>query len=117
MWPHGRWPELRPDGLGFLRHEVLRHVSGRVHHYRVTGPPGFSGWHGWAVNGNVLRHMLEAECRGWARVAWPFVIRPIHDALHEDVLDAAESALGGSPPPRSWSPWVRFLRWALHRRP
>jgi hypothetical protein len=115
MWPQGLWPELRPNGIGFLAHEPLRHVRGRVRQYRVTGPDGFTGWHGWEVEGNVLRHVVEAECCGWSRLAWPLVIRPIHDAMHEDILDRAEAAVGGSPRARTWSRWVRFLRWALQR--
>jgi len=119
MWPHDRWPELRPDGIGFLRHEPLAHEPGQSRRFRVTGPRGFRGWHGWDVRTNgatVLRHVVEAYCRGWARFAWPLVIRPIHNALHEDILDNAEAAVGGSPRPRQWSRWVRFLRWALRRR-
>jgi hypothetical protein len=119
MWPHGSWPELRPDGIGFLRHEPLAPEQGCSRRFRITGPDGFAGWHGWDVVSNgetVLRHVVEAECRGWSRLLWPLVIRPIHDALHEDVLDAAEAALGGVPRPRKWSRWVRFLRWALRRR-
>jgi hypothetical protein len=116
MWPHGLWPELRPDHIGFLRHELLVHEQGRSRRFRITGPDGFRGWHGWEVTGTGLRHVVEAECKGWSRFAWPLVIRPIHDALHEDVLDRAEIALGGSPRPREWSLWVRFLRWALRRR-
>jgi hypothetical protein len=116
MWPHGRWPELRPDGMGFLRHEPLRHERGRLRHYRVTGPHGFAGWHGWEADGGVLRHVVEADCRGWMRVGWPLVVRPIHDALHEDVLDQAEVAVGRTPRPREWSRWVRLLRWILRRR-
>ncbi len=116
MWPRRRWPELQPDGLGFLRHEPLRHERGRLRHYRITGPRGFTGWHGWEVEGSVLRHVVEAECRGWARLAWPLVIRPIHNALHEDVLDRAQAEVGGPPPSREWSRWVRVLRWLLRRR-
>ncbi len=119
MWPHGHWPELRPDGIGFLRHEPLEHERRKSRRFRITGPDGLSGWHGWDVISNgttVLRHVVEAECRGWSRLAWPLVIRPIHDALHEDVLDRAQAALGGSPSARAWSPWVRFLRWAFRPR-
>jgi hypothetical protein len=116
MWPHGRWPELRPDGVGFLRHEPLRHERGRLRHYRMTGPHGFTGWHGWEVDGSTLRHVVEADCSGWARIGWPLVIRPIHHALHEDVLDRAETAVGRPPRQREWSRWVRLLRWALRRR-
>jgi hypothetical protein len=116
MWPHGRWPELRPDGIVFLRHELLHHQRGRSRRYRITGPNGFTGWHGWEVTADGLRHVVEADCRSWSRLGWPLVIRPIHDALHEDVLDQAEAAVGGSPQPREWSRWVRFLRRALRRR-
>jgi hypothetical protein len=119
MWPHGRWPELRPDGVGFLLHEPLEHDRGKSRLFRIIGPDGFTGWHGWDVRTDgtvVLRHVVEAECRGWSRLAWPLVIRPMHSALHEDVLDRAEAAMGGNPRPREWSRWVRFLRWALRRR-
>jgi hypothetical protein len=116
MWPHGVWPELRPDGIGFLRHEFLKHERGKSRRYRITGPAGFTGWHGWDVTASGIRHVVEAECRGWSRLAWPLVIRPIHDALHEDILDRAEASLGTSPPEREWSLWVRFLRFALGRR-
>jgi hypothetical protein len=118
MWPNG-WPPLSEEGLGFLRHEPMEYERGDHRLFRITGPNGFTGWHGWELKANgetVLRHVVEAECRGWARLGWPLVIRPIHDALHEDVLDRAEVALGGSPGPREWSLWVRFLRWALRRR-
>jgi hypothetical protein len=119
MWPRDRWPPLRPDGLGILQHEPLQHVRGVSRTYRIFGPRGFTGRHGWEVDANgrtTLRHIVEAECRGWARIAWPLVIRPIHNALHEDVLDRAETAVGGSPPPQEWSRGVRFLRWLLKKR-
>lgn len=118
MWPR-RWPPLREDRIGFLRHEPLEHVPGRRRRYRITGPRGFSGWHGWDVvdaeNGTSLQHEVQAECRGWVRAGWPLVIKPIHDALHEDVLDAAARAVGGVPAARSWPPRVRFLRWAIRK--
>jgi hypothetical protein len=118
MWPR-RWPELRPEGIGFLSHEPLEYRPGERRHYRITGPAGFTGWHGWDVRADgqtVLRHVVEADCHGWVLIGWPLLIRPMHDALHEDVLDAAETALGGSPRPREWSRWVRFLRRVLRRR-
>jgi hypothetical protein len=118
MWPSHRWPELEADGIGMLRHRLIAHEPGTARRYEVTGPAGFTGWHGWEVQGNgatILRHVVEAECRGWARLLWPAVIRPIHDALHEDVLDRAEQTVGGSPPRRLWSRYVRLLRWAIRR--
>jgi hypothetical protein len=97
----------------------MQHERGRSRLYRITGPDGFTGWHGWDVTTNgatILRHVVEADCRGWSRLAWPLVIRPIHDALHEDVLDRAEEAIGGTRQAHEWSRWVRVLRWALRSR-
>jgi hypothetical protein len=117
MWPRDRWPGLRQNGIGFLRHEPLERVAGERLTFRITGPGGFSGWHGWDVeqeNGHtVLRHTVEADATGWTRLAWPAVIRPMHDALHEDVLDAAERAVGAERPARPFSRRVRVLRWAI----
>jgi hypothetical protein len=114
IWPTDRWPELRADGFGFLRHELDEHRPGERITYRITGPRGLSGVHGWTLrseNGNaVLRHFADVECRGLMRLAWPLVVAPIHDAVHEDVLDRAEGA-----PPRPWSRRVRLIRWALGR--
>ncbi len=119
MWPRDRWPALGPEGIGFLRHVPLDHQPGGPRRFRITGPSGFTGWHGWEVAANgatMLRHVVEAECRGWARLAWPLVIRPIHNAMHEDVLDRAEAVLGsGRPPTREWPRRVRFLRWAIRK--
>jgi hypothetical protein len=119
MWPSDRWPRLTARGMGFLHHELAEHLSGERRVYRITGPRGFSGRHGWEVRssngGAVLRHTVEAECRGLMRLGWPLVVHPIHDALHEDVLDTAEAAVGGSPAPRAWSWRVRVLRRGLGR--
>jgi hypothetical protein len=118
MWPR-RWPPLRDDRIGFLRHELLEHLPQRRRHFRITGPRGFTGWHGWDVvetgARTLLRHEVEAQCRGWVRLGWPLVIRPIHDALHEDVLDEAARVLGQAPPERAWTSRVRFLRWAIRK--
>jgi hypothetical protein len=105
-WP-ADWPQLRDDHVGFLRHEPIERTPNRLH-FRITGPRGFSGWHGWDLEDGVVRHTVEADCQGWVRVAWPLVIRPIHNALHEDVLAEATGR-----PRRGWSLWVRFLRRVL----
>jgi hypothetical protein len=116
MWPRGRWPELRLEGIGFLQHEPLEHEPGTVRRYRITGPDGFTGWHGWELTPSGLRHVVEADCHGWSRIGWPLVIKPIHNALHEDVLDEAEATLGGVPRRCPWSRWVRLLRWIFRPR-
>lgn len=113
MWPSDRWPELRPEGLGFLRHELAEHEPGRRVVFRITGPRGLSGTHGWQLEGTTMRHVVDAECTGLMRLGWPLVVQPIHAALHEDVLDRAEAALGSAPAPRPFSRRVRVLRGAL----
>jgi hypothetical protein len=115
MWPSDRWPELRPEGLGFLRHELVEHEPGRRVTFRITGPRGLSGSHGWQLDGETMRHTVDGECSGLMRIGWPLVVKPIHSALHEDVLDRAEAAVGGAPAPREFSPRVRVLRRVLRR--
>jgi hypothetical protein len=115
VWPRERWPMLTERGLGFMRHELVEHVPGQRITFRITGPHGLSGRHGWELEGATLRHTVEATCTGWMRLGWPLVVHPIHDALHEDVLDRAEAAAGGVPEPRPFSRRVRLLRGALRR--
>ena len=116
MWP-ARWPPITDAGIGFLRHEPLGHSAGEWRSYKITGPRGLHACHGWEVEGRAggatLRHTVEGRVTGTMRVAWPLVVRPIHDALHEDILDQAERAVGGALPERRWTPWVRALRWAI----
>lgn len=117
MWPSDRWPALTDSGVGFLGHEPLEHRAGEKRSYRITGPRGLDGWHGWDVEARgdrtVLRHTVEAHVTGGMRLGWPLVVRPMPDAIHEDILDEAERAVGGVPAGRSWSPWVRALRWGI----
>jgi hypothetical protein len=115
MWPADRWPAFRSDGFGLLRHELAEHRPGERIAFRITGPRGLTGTHGWALDGAVLRHTVDADCRGLMRVGWPLVVQPIHAAVHEDVLDRAETLLGGTPPARPWSRRVRALRWAIRK--
>jgi hypothetical protein len=117
MWPADRWPAFRPDGFGFLRHELVEHLPGERIVYKITGPRGLSGVHGWTLEVSddtaVLRHSVDAECRGLMQLGWPLVVQPIHAAVHEDVLDRADSVLGGMPAGHPWSRRVRMLRWAI----
>jgi hypothetical protein len=127
LWPRQTWPPMKFDrplgagargGHGPIRYVVERHEPGRNVVFRFTGPRGFDGWHGLEVaiaagGATVLRHRLEMTTRGPARLSWPLVFRPLHDALVEDALACAQAALGLPPEVRPWSTWVRFLRWAF----
>ena len=88
--------------------------------FRFRAPRGFDGLHRYDVlpgpNGaTILGHTLEMTTSGPARLSWPILFRPLHDALIEDTLALAQANLGLSPEVRRWSWWVRGLRAALSR--
>ncbi len=135
LWPHRSWPRMVLDrplavgaagGHGPIGYVVEAHEPGRRVVFRFTRPRGFDGTHRFDAldapaapdpgeRRSILRHTLEMEARGPARLTWPLVFRPLHDALIEDALATAEAALGLPPHVRGWSPWVRALRRALSR--
>jgi hypothetical protein len=119
LWPHHAWPPMRFDrplavgavgGHGPIRYVVSHYVPGQWIRFRFTGPRGFDGFHELTVStqddGTLLRHTLSMRLHGWARLSWPLVFRPLHDALIEDGLDRA----GVVGRPARWSPYVRLLR-------
>ena len=132
LWPARAWPPLRLDrplavgatgGHGPIRYAVEAHTPGTLVSFRFAPSSGVDGTHAFRVlpggDGSVLRHELRAGTHGWMRLAWPGVVRWLHDALIEDLLDRAEDELHGSVArPARWSPWVWLLRaMAGHRRP
>jgi hypothetical protein len=131
LWPHNRWNAMRFDrplsvdasgGHGPIRYFVEAYEQGRNIRFRFTGPKNFLGTHAFEIEelseSKVrIRHVIDMRVTGWARLQWPIVIRPLHDALLEDALDRAEIFTGSQPAPRRWSFWVRFLRKVLMRRP
>lgn len=127
LWPSARWPRMRltpslqvaaRGGHGPVRYVVETFVPGRLVRFRFTAPRGFDGVHAFEVvedeeRATTLRHVLEMTPRGWARLTWPLVFRPLHDALIEDGLDNAARALGEEARARPWPLRVRVLRTAL----
>lgn len=125
LWPRDRWPAMRLDrplgagaagGHGPIRYVVEEHRPGRLVRFRFTAPRGVVGTHRFEVEGAEgggceLRHVMEIDAVGPARLSWPLVFRPLHDALLEDALDRAAVALGEAPVARPWSVRVRLLRW------
>jgi len=105
-------------GHGPIRYVISHYVPGRWIRFTFIGPRGFDGFHEYAVctedRRTVLRHTLAMHVRGPARLTWPLVFRPLHDALVEDSLDRAEQATtGGIARPTRWSRYVRLLRWCF----
>lgn len=130
LWPRHLWPAMRLDrplgvgatgGHGPVRYVVEAYQPGRSVRFRFTGPRGCVGEHRLEVlplpSGGVrLRHTLEMRAQGPARLTWPLVFRPLHDALLEDALERAETSLGLPPWRTLWSVWVRLLRRLLPGR-
>ena len=126
LWPRDQWPAMRFDrplqagavgGHGPIRYTVESYAPGQAIVFRFTGPKGFIGVHGFAVQevptGSRLTHTLSMDTRGSGTVLWLLASRPLHDALIEDALDNAAQRVGA---PRQAPPWpvrVRVLRAVL----
>ncbi len=127
-WPAPQWPALVLDrpvavgargGHGPIRYRVTEYEPGRRVAFAFDPGMGLAGTHAFTVepagpSTTLVRHVLEAEPAGFVRVRWALVIRWMHDALLEDLLDRAEATVGTGPvAPARWSPWVRLLRRAM----
>jgi hypothetical protein len=108
-------------GHGEIRYVVESYEQGKYIRFRFTAPRGFIGTHTFSVeeinSGTIqLRHVINMELTGSARLLWPLAIRWLHDALLEDALDKAEAFCASRPVSfRTYSFWVRFLRYILGR--
>ncbi len=130
FWPGKTWPPMRFDrpldvgaagGHGPIRYTVSDYEPGRWIRFAFTGPSGFHGFHEFTVradgaSGTLITHLLVLRPRGRARLSFPLLYRPLHDALLENALDRAELALSASASTdTSWSRYVQMLRWFLAR--
>jgi hypothetical protein len=124
LWPRDRWPAMQFDrplqvgargGHGPVRYWVERYGPGQRVRFRFERPRGFHGFHEFhlvadAAGGGDLVHVVEVRLTGTARLSWPLVFRPLHDALIEQALDNAVAAAGDRPASLRWSAYVRGLR-------
>ncbi|MDP3894762.1 DUF2867 domain-containing protein [Nocardioides sp.] len=88
-------------GHGPIRYHVVEHTPGRSVRVEFEPDVGVHGHHGFEVrpvdgNACLLRHELVGTPYGAVRLAWPLLIRPIHDGAVEDVLDHVERTVTGS---------------------
>lgn len=111
LWPVHSWPPMKLDrplgngasgGHGPISYHVEEYQPGRSVQFRFTRPKGYDGYHKFEVAKNeqqtvVLRHTIDMSIHGVARVTWPLIIRPLHDALLEDSLATAQASLGLTP--------------------
>lgn len=127
LWPHHCWPRMKFDrplcvgakgGHGPIGYFVDEYIQGQSIKFRFTSPKGFKGFHKFDVveglhESVLLRHTIEMNLHGSAILTWPFIIRPLHDALLEDALATAQSSLGIVPQIKAWSLWVKLMRWVM----
>ena len=127
LWPSHSWPPMtldRPLGVGAsgghgpIGYDVEEYEAGRSIQFRFTRPKGFAGYHRFEIvdhkqNAVVLRHTIDMSVHGVALLAWPLIIRPMHDALLEDLLATAQASLGLTPQMQAWSLRVKLTRLVL----
>ena len=125
LWPNDTWPRMKFDrplgvgaqgGHGPIRYFVQAYEPGRSIRFRFTEPKGFNGWHACEIIDAtamhcILEHRIEMTLEGGARLLWPLVIGPLHDACVEDLLSRAQALLGNEPQRHPWPARVRLLRW------
>ncbi len=120
-WPSDRWPPLRLDhgldvgsrgGHGAIRYHVEAHTLGRSVTFRFEPTMPLRGTHTFSIDPEdaLVRwtHVLDVETlTPFIR----FVVLPLHDAVLEDLLDAAQAHLAGVATVRRRLPWrVTLLR-------
>jgi len=130
LWPRTQWPAMKFDrkiqkgaigGHGPVRYLVENYIPSRSIIFRFTSPKGFDGIHGFYIeeiepNHVKIEHRIEMILKGFGRFSWPIVFMPLHNALIEDALDNVEVYLNSKlHKKRSYSNWVRFLRWVLSK--
>ncbi len=128
LWPSNRWPAMHLDrslqvgatgGHGPIRYFVEAYEPGRSITFRFTAPRGFVGTHSFdveaiALDASRIKHTLTMRAQGFARLSWPLLFHPLHDALIEDALDCAEAfAISAPVAERAWALRVKLLRGLL----
>lgn len=129
LWPE-RWPKMRFDralglgacgGHGPIGYYVESYAPFDHIRLRFTRPRGFEGYHEFRILpqlGHVsFRHTVRVRTRGMATWYWLLVLRPLHDACLQDLMDRASSYSSGHPFHTPWPLRVRFLRWLARRLP
>lgn len=129
LWPK-RWPAMRFDrplglgaagGHGPIGYYVQDLVPEESIRFRFTAPRGFEGYHEFRIlpqlGSLTFRHTVRVKTRGLATAYWLLILRPVHDALVEDLMDRASSYASGCEFHSRWPLRVRFTRWLLRQLP
>ena len=122
FWPHENWPGVKfnlplqvgaTGGHGTGPYTVSSYTPGR--HIRFEFRGGRRGHHEFTLQKIdnktcLLQHAIEARLTFNSAWRWYFLIRPLHDALIEDLFDKVESQVARVEHPLVWSSRVRKLR-------
>jgi hypothetical protein len=132
LWPSPAWWPLRLDrplgvgadgGHASIRYRVTAYEPGRSVRFAFAPGNGLVGYHEFSVapagsDACVLTHDMGGSIKGFDIVMWPLMIRWLHDALIEDLLDNAERAATGTVrKPYRRSAWVDLWRGVLSEQP
>lgn len=123
FWPHENWSAIRFDrplqvgatgGHGTGPYTITSFTPGRRIRFDFVGG-GRHGFHEFEIRplvggGSLLRHSLDAQLPLRRLYFWYAMIRPLHDALLEDLLDKVEGQVGRVVQPQIWSRRVVRLR-------
>lgn len=122
FWPHENWPGVKFDlplqvgatgGHGTGPYTVSSYIPGQ--HIRFEFGGGRQGYHEFTLREVdemtcLLRHSTKAELTFNSAWRWYLLIRPLHNALIEDLFDKVESQVAKVEHPHVWSSRVQKLR-------
>ena len=122
FWPHENWPGVKFNlplqvgaigGHGTGPYTVSAYIPDR--HLRFEFIGARRGYHEFRLLEVddvtcLLRHLVEAELTLNSAWRWYFLIRPLHNALIEDLFDKVESQVTSVEHPQVWSSRVQKLR-------
>jgi hypothetical protein len=122
FWPHENWPRVKFDlplrvgitgGHGTGPYTVSSYAPGQ--HIRFEFGGGRQGFHEFTVQEVddttcLLRHATAGKLTFKSAWRWYVLIRPLHNALIEDLFDKVESQAANLAQPQVWGARVQRLR-------
>ncbi len=126
VWPAPAWPMIELDrglqvgargGHSVIRYTVTGYEAGTSVRFSFDRGVGLDGYHELRIidaggGRSRLVHTIEARLEGTMAILWPLMIRWLHEALLQDLLDNAERRATGTleGKPARWSLRVRLFR-------
>ena len=118
FWPHENWPGMKFDrplqvgatgGHGTDPYTVSSYTPGR--HIRFEFGGSRQGYHEFTLQDVddmtcLIRHVTKAKLTFNSAWRWYFLIRPLHNALIEDLFEKVESQVAKVEHPKIWSSCV-----------